>query len=36
MNYTENFEGIKLDGQAGDIDINDVLQPEIRDAIARL
>jgi putative sigma-54 modulation protein len=36
MNYTENFEGIKLDVQAGDIDINDDLQQEIRDAIARL
>jgi putative sigma-54 modulation protein len=36
MNYTENFEGIKLDVQAGDIDISDALQQEIRDAIARL
>ena len=36
MNYTENFEGIKLDVQAGDINISDELQQEIRDAIGRL
>lgn len=36
MNYTENFEGIKLDVQAGDINISDDVQQEIRDAIGRL
>jgi putative sigma-54 modulation protein len=36
MNYTENFEGIKLDVQAGDIDINDNIQQEIRAVIGRL
>ncbi|MBZ0242305.1 MAG: HPF/RaiA family ribosome-associated protein [Bacteroidales bacterium] len=36
MNYTENFEGIKLDVQAGDIDISNEVQQEIRDAIGRL
>lgn len=36
MNYTENFEGIKLDVQAGDIDVSDKLQEEIRAAIGRL
>ncbi|GAB1453416.1 hypothetical protein MASR2M47_34720 [Draconibacterium sp.] len=36
MNYTENFEGIKLDVQAGDIDISDNLQQAIRSAIGRL
>jgi len=36
MNYTENFEGIKLDIQAGDIDISDDVQQEIRDTIGRL
>jgi putative sigma-54 modulation protein len=36
MNYTENFEGIKLDIQAVDITISDDLQQEIRAAIARL
>jgi putative sigma-54 modulation protein len=36
MNYTENLEGIKLDVQAADIDISDVLQQEIRNAIGRL
>jgi putative sigma-54 modulation protein len=36
MNYTENFEGIKLDVQAGDIDISDNVQQEIRAAIGRL
>lgn len=36
MNYTENFEGIKLDVQAGDIDISDDVQQEIRAAIGRL
>jgi putative sigma-54 modulation protein len=36
MNYTENFEGIKLDVQAVDIDISNELQQEIRDAIGRL
>ena len=36
MNYTENFEGIKLDVQAGDITISDIVQQEIRDAVSRL
>ena len=36
MSYTENFEGIKLDLQAGDIDISDDVQQEIRDTIGRL
>lgn len=36
MNYTENFDGIKLDVQAADIDISSELQLEIRAAIERL
>jgi putative sigma-54 modulation protein len=36
MNYTENFDGIKLDVQAVDITIGDNLQQEIRDMIQRL
>ncbi|MGB3344797.1 MAG: HPF/RaiA family ribosome-associated protein [Aequorivita sp.] len=36
MNYTESFEGIKLDVQAGDITIPNNLQQEIRDTISRL
>ncbi len=36
MNYTENFEGIKLDVQAVDITISDNIQQEIRDMITRL
>jgi putative sigma-54 modulation protein len=36
MNYTENFEGIKLDVQAADIDVSDELQQEIRNVIGRL
>jgi putative sigma-54 modulation protein len=36
MNYTENFEGINLDIQAGDIDLSDEIQQEIRDIIGRL
>ncbi len=36
MNYTENFEGIKLDVQAVDITITDDLQQSIRDTISRL
>ncbi len=36
MNYTESFEGIKLDVQAGDIDISENIQQEIRVAIGRL
>ncbi|HRK53398.1 MAG TPA: ribosome-associated translation inhibitor RaiA [Cyclobacteriaceae bacterium] len=36
MNYTENFEGIKLDVQAVDITISDNLQQSIRDTISRL
>ena len=36
MNYTENFEGIKMDVQAVDITIDDDLQQSIRDVITRL
>ena len=36
MNYTENFEGIKLDVQAVDITISDDVQQAIRDMIVRL
>jgi putative sigma-54 modulation protein len=36
MNYTENFEGIKLDVQAVDIEIGDDVQEEIRQVIVRL
>ena len=36
MNYTENFQGIKIDVQAVDIDIEDELQQRIRDAIVSL
>ena len=36
MNYTQNFEGIKLDVQAVDINISDRLQQAIRDMITRL
>lgn len=36
MNYTENFDGIKLDVQAVDITIDDDTQRSIRDMISRL
>jgi len=36
MNYKENFEGIKIDVQAVDIDISDDMQQEIRNVIDRL
>ncbi len=36
MNYTENFEGIKIDVQTVDISISDDLQKEIREMITRL
>ncbi len=36
MNYTENFEGIKVDVQAVDSTIDDSLQQEVRDMIVRL
>lgn len=36
MNYSENFEGINIDVQAGEVNITDDLQQEIRDAIVRL
>ncbi|MEJ8757117.1 ribosome-associated translation inhibitor RaiA [Pontibacter sp. H259] len=36
MNYTENFEGIKLDIQAVDIEISDVIQQNIREKISKL
>ena len=36
MNYTENFEGIKIDVQAVDIHIADGVQEGIRDAISKI
>ena len=36
MNYTENFDGIKIDVQAVDITIDNDLQQSIRDMIGRL
>ena len=36
MNYTENFDGIKIDVQAVDITIDNELQQSIRDVITRL
>ncbi|MEJ8803310.1 ribosome hibernation-promoting factor, HPF/YfiA family [Pontibacter sp. H249] len=36
MNYTENFEGIKLDVQAVDIEISDAIQDNIRKKISKL
>jgi ribosomal subunit interface protein len=36
MNYTENFEGIKMDVQAVDITISNTLQQRIRKMITRL
>jgi ribosomal subunit interface protein len=36
MNYTENFEGIKMDVQAVDINISDTVQQRIRKMIERL
>ena len=36
MNYTENFNGIKLDVQAVDINISDNVQQEIRNMLERL
>ncbi|MDX5419628.1 MAG: ribosome-associated translation inhibitor RaiA [Hymenobacteraceae bacterium] len=36
MNYTENFEGIKLDVQAVDIEISDAIQESIRKKISKL
>lgn len=36
MNYTENFEGIKLDIQAVDIEISDAIQENIREKIQKL
>ncbi len=36
MNYTENFEGIKLDVQAVDIDVDASVQGRIRLLIGRL
>ena len=35
MNYTENFEGIRIDVQAVDITISDVLQQKIRETIKK-
>src|SRR5690606_18186889 len=36
MNYTENFEGIKIDVQAVDISISDDVQQHIRNTITKL
>ncbi|QCR22492.1 ribosome hibernation-promoting factor, HPF/YfiA family [Pontibacter sp. SGAir0037] len=36
MNYTENFEGIKIDVQAVDISISDSIQQMVRDSITKL
>jgi len=36
MNYTENFEGIKIDVQTVDLTISEELQQKIRDMIKRL
>ncbi|MFD3002416.1 ribosome hibernation-promoting factor, HPF/YfiA family [Pontibacter toksunensis] len=36
MNYTENFEGIKVDVQAVDISISDDVQQHIRNSISKL
>jgi ribosomal subunit interface protein len=36
MNYTENFEGIKLDVQAVDIEISDAIQQSVRDTISKI
>lgn len=36
MNYTENYEGIKLDVQAVDISISDALQQGVRDVIDKV
>ena len=36
MNYTENFEGIKIDVQAVDISISDDVQQFIRNTITKL
>lgn len=36
MNYTENFEGIKLDVQAVDFDVAESVQERIRKMLSRL
>ncbi|WP_187263554.1 ribosome hibernation-promoting factor, HPF/YfiA family [Pontibacter beigongshangensis] len=36
MNYTENYEGIKIDVQAVDISISDDIQQFLRNAISKL
>lgn len=36
MNYTEHFEGIKLDVQAVDIEISDSIQQSVRDTISKI
>lgn len=36
MNYTENFNGIKIDVQAVDITIQDELQQVVRDTVTKL
>ena len=36
MNYTENYNGIKIDVQAVDITVHDELQQVVRDTITKL
>lgn len=36
MNYTENYQGIKVDVQAPQVDLSDTVQTEIRKAIDKL
>jgi putative sigma-54 modulation protein len=36
MNYTENFEGIKMDVQAVDISISKTVQQRIREMITKM
>lgn len=36
MNYSENIEGVNIDVQAGEINVTDDIQQEIRDAVGRL
>lgn len=36
MNYTENYKGIKIDVQSHNVDVSDVVQVEIRNAIDKL
>ncbi|WP_299759396.1 ribosome-associated translation inhibitor RaiA [uncultured Pontibacter sp.] len=36
MNYTEHYEGIKLDVQAVDIEISDAIQQSVRNSIDKI